>query len=70
MGLNMRLMMITLFVMFMNTTVFAGWSGPAEVFSGNWGNSAGQFAIEYGDSGDIFPKRFCLKQWRFHRSSR
>ena len=34
----------------------ATWQGPTEVVSGNWGKAPGQFGIEYGDSGDNFPK--------------
>lgn len=34
----------------------AAWQGPVEVLVGNWGNNPGQFGIEYGDSGDNFPR--------------
>lgn len=37
-------------------SVYAGWQGPIEVVSGGWGKAPGQFGIEYGDSGDNFPR--------------
>ena len=51
--------------MFLNTLVYAGWSGPIEILSGGWGSNTGQFAIDYGDSGDTFPKLFCVSSGNF-----
>jgi hypothetical protein len=45
--------------MFLTATVTAsnaGWQGPTETENGIWGSGVGQFGLENGDSGDIFPK--------------
>lgn len=56
-----RIILIQLTALFsVYVSSYAAWNGPAAVLSGLWGSNTGQFSIQYGDTGDDFPKMFCL----------
>lgn len=50
--------MLILLMLSIYDSTNAAWQGPVEVVVGTWGNSSGQFGIEYGDTNDSFPRSF------------
>ncbi len=60
MELKMRMFVMLLTLAVLSETSYASWTEPAEVLSGTWGSNSGQFAIKHGDTGDSFPRAFCV----------
>ena len=66
MGLKIK-SVISTFLLSISLTTFteAAWEGPVEIISGAWGSGNGQFALKSGDTGDGFPRQFCISSGSF-----
>jgi hypothetical protein len=65
MGLKLKVILVAIIISSLLTAAEAAWQGPTEVLSGAWGNKLGQFGFESGDTGDSFPKNFCVSSGGF-----
>lgn len=54
-GKAFRTVVLLSFLFAYAASAHAAWQGPIHIVSGVWGSDNGQFAINYGDSGDQFP---------------